>query len=92
MIKVIENFLPHKEAVILSNNIYNTPSNWWTYAYRHNESKNVVNLGDNLFGQNGQRAEEEKIRRKNAQRERSHGKEEKGRKGRDDCTRWRMDD
>lgn len=63
MIKVIENFLPHNEAVILSNNIYNTPSNWWTYAYRHNESKNVVNLGDNLFGQNRQRAEEEKIRK-----------------------------
>lgn len=37
MLKIIRDFLPQSEALQLSNQIYDTPEHWWSYAIKHNE-------------------------------------------------------
>lgn len=37
MLKIIRDFLPEEKALQLSNEIYDTPENWWSYAIKHND-------------------------------------------------------
>lgn len=48
MVKIIRNFLPEEQAKKLASQIYATPENWWSYAYKWNKIQNPIYLSNSL--------------------------------------------
>lgn len=48
MVKIIRNFLPEEQAKQLASEIYETPDNWWSYAYKWNKVQNPIYLSNTL--------------------------------------------
>jgi len=58
MIKIIKDFLPEQEAKAISTAIYNTPSNWWSYAYKHAGLEKPKYFTDTAFGTSERKKED----------------------------------
>lgn len=43
MLKIIKEFLPKEEALLLSKEIYDTPENWWSYAIKSDDKLVYLN-------------------------------------------------
>jgi hypothetical protein len=62
MIKIYEDFLPQELAEELHDEIYKTPDNWWTYAYKYFDKKPVY-MQHTLTGLNAKRKLDEAVER-----------------------------